>query len=139
MEMAQLSSPRHVALIYPHLSGATPIQQSLSFILTAVKHSVDSISPGNQDNQVVDNFNQSFFTYKALNDKITHYKNLIQCYNDYHIADSTCDPCSNCNGEQSKCEASPDCTYDAGNEVCLPDDGMYIICNIVSIMAYMAY
>ena len=80
MEMAQLSSPRHVALIYPHPSGATPIQQSLSFILTAVKHSVDSISPGNQDNQVVDNFNQSFFTYKALNDKITHYKNLIQCY-----------------------------------------------------------
>jgi len=33
----------------------------------------------------------------------------------------SCDPCSNCNGEQSKCEASSGCTYDASNEVCTPD------------------
>ena len=51
---------------------------------------------------------------------------MLLTNNDYHVADSTCDPCSNCNGEQSKCEASSGCTYDAGNEVCLPDDGMYI-------------
>ena len=36
------------------------------------------------------------------------------------VADSTCDICSNCNGEQSKCEASSGCIYDASSGVCLP-------------------
>jgi len=36
--------------------------------------------------------------------------------------DSTCDPCSNCNGEQSKCETSSGCTYDASNGICSPDN-----------------
>ena len=34
------------------------------------------------------------------------------------VADSTCEPCSNCNGEQSKCEASSGCIYDAISEAC---------------------
>jgi len=36
-------------------------------------------------------------------------------------SDSACDPCSNCNGEQSKCKASSGCTYDNSNEICIPD------------------
>merc|ERR1712179_422813 len=37
-------------------------------------------------------------------------------------SDSTCDPCSDCNGEESKCDATSGCTFDVSNEVCLPDD-----------------
>jgi len=40
-------------------------------------------------------------------------------------SDSACDPCSNCNGEQSKCEASSGCNYDACNEICIPDTGCF--------------
>ena len=36
------------------------------------------------------------------------------------VADLTCNPCSSCNGEKSKCEASSGCIYDASREACLP-------------------
>merc|ERR1719369_282149 len=40
-------------------------------------------------------------------------------------SDSTCEPCSDCNGEQSKCEATSGCNFDASNSVCVPDNGCY--------------
>ena len=45
------------------------------------------------------------------------------------VPDSTCDICSNCNGEQSKCEASSGCIYDASSEACFlpPKNGLLII------------
>jgi len=40
-------------------------------------------------------------------------------------SDTTCEPCSDCNSEQSKCEATSGCNFDASNEVCVPDIGCY--------------
>ena len=37
---------------------------------------------------------------------------------DLHVTDSTCEPCSDCNGEHSKCEATSGCTFDANNHIC---------------------
>merc|ERR1712002_868400 len=46
------------------------------------------------------------------------------CKKQHTKRDSSCSLCSNCHGEPSKCEATPNCSYDETKQICCSKNGM---------------